>query len=185
MHVDGVNIVRLTKMHIAQLLLSETDHFKIETATEKLKEYKWDTDKIPAGVETFWEPWTILSGIRKMSLSSGRRLLLYIHYKNCDKTDRGNYQGISLLSTSNKILSNTILSRLIPYVGKVIWGLLLWVSTTNHSFHICQRLEKKLGTMGQNSNCLQTSRNPIDWSGGNCERHSHRVSYIHETTEAN
>lgn len=56
-----------------------------------------------------------------MSFSSGRRLPLYILYKNCDKTDCDNYQGISLLSTSNKILSNTILSRLIPYVGKITW----------------------------------------------------------------
>lgn len=55
-----------------------------------------------------------------MSLCSGRSLPLYILYKNCDKTDCGNYQGICLLSTSNKILSNTILSRLIPYAGKVI-----------------------------------------------------------------
>jgi hypothetical protein len=36
-------------------------------------------------------------------------------YKKGDKTDCSNYCGISLLSTSYKILSSVLLSRLKPY----------------------------------------------------------------------
>jgi len=40
--------------------------------------------------------------------------------KKGDKTDCNNYQGIYLLSSAYKILSNTILARLSPYVNEVI-----------------------------------------------------------------
>jgi hypothetical protein len=43
-------------------------------------------------------------------------------YQKDDETDCSNYRGISLLSTSYKILSNVLLSRLSPYVDKVIGG---------------------------------------------------------------
>jgi hypothetical protein len=36
------------------------------------------------------------------------------------KTDCNNYHGISLLSTSYKILSNILLSRLSPYIDEII-----------------------------------------------------------------
>jgi hypothetical protein len=41
-------------------------------------------------------------------------------YKKGDKTDCNNYCGISLLSTSYKISSNILLSRLGPYVDEII-----------------------------------------------------------------
>jgi hypothetical protein len=37
-----------------------------------------------------------------------------------DKTDSNNYCGISLLSTSYKILSTILLSRLGPYIDEII-----------------------------------------------------------------
>jgi hypothetical protein len=41
-------------------------------------------------------------------------------HKTGDKTDCNNYCGISLLSTSYKILSNILLSRLSPYIDEII-----------------------------------------------------------------
>jgi hypothetical protein len=41
-------------------------------------------------------------------------------YKKGDKTDCSNYWGISLLSTSYKILSNILLSRLTSYADEII-----------------------------------------------------------------
>jgi hypothetical protein len=46
-------------------------------------------------------------------------IIVSIHKKG-DRTDCSSYRGISLLSTSNKILSNIILSRLIPYADEII-----------------------------------------------------------------
>jgi hypothetical protein len=40
-------------------------------------------------------------------------------HKKGDKTDCNNYRGISLLSTSFKMLSN-VLSRLVPYIDEII-----------------------------------------------------------------
>jgi hypothetical protein len=42
-------------------------------------------------------------------------LIVPVHKKG-DKTDCSNYRGLSLLSTSNKILSNILLSRLSPNI---------------------------------------------------------------------
>jgi hypothetical protein len=41
-------------------------------------------------------------------------------YKKGEKLDRSNYRGISLLSTTYKILSIILLARLTPYVNEVI-----------------------------------------------------------------
>jgi hypothetical protein len=44
--------------------------------------------------------------------------LVSIHEK-CNKTDCSNYQGITLLSTSYKILSNILFARLTPYADEI------------------------------------------------------------------
>jgi hypothetical protein len=46
-------------------------------------------------------------------------IVVPIHKKG-DKTDCSIYRGISLLSTSYKILSNILLSRLIPFADEII-----------------------------------------------------------------
>jgi hypothetical protein len=62
-----------------------------------------------------------LFGIRRNCLRGGRNLSLYLFIKKCDKTDFRNYRGILLLPTTYKILSNFMLSRLIPYADEIIW----------------------------------------------------------------
>ena len=73
-------------------------------------------------------------------------IIVTIHKKG-DRTDRNNYRGISLLPTTYKILSNILLSRLIPYAGEIIGdhqcGFRRNRSTTDHIFCIRQILEKK------------------------------------------
>jgi sorting nexin-29 len=67
--------------------------------------------------------------------------------KKGDKIDYNNYRGISLLSTSYKILSNILLSRLSPYVDEIIvdhqCGFRRNRSTIDQIFCIRQILEKK------------------------------------------
>jgi len=67
-------------------------------------------------------------------------------YRNSDTTDCSNYRGISLLSTTYKILSNILLSRLTPYAEEITadhqCGFQHSKSTTYHIFCICQILEK-------------------------------------------
>jgi hypothetical protein len=68
-------------------------------------------------------------------------------YKKGDKTDCSNCHGISLISTTYKILSNILLSRLTRYAEKIIGdhqcGFRRNRSTTDHIFCIRQLLEKK------------------------------------------
>jgi hypothetical protein len=69
-----------------------------------------------------------------------------IHKKGA-KTDCSNYRGISLLSTSYKILSNILLARLTPYPDQIIGDRKCVFrrnrSTTDQIFYIRQILDKK------------------------------------------
>jgi sorting nexin-29 len=73
-------------------------------------------------------------------------VVLPIHKKG-DKTNCGNYRGISLLSTSYKILSNIFFARLTPYADEIIGdhqcGFRHNRSMTHQIFYIWQTLEKK------------------------------------------
>ena len=88
-----------------------------------------------------------LFGIRSNCLKNGRSRSSYLSIRRGLKTDCNNYRGISLLPTTYKILSNILLSRLIPYAEEVIGdhqcGFRRNRSTTDHIFCIRQILEKK------------------------------------------
>jgi hypothetical protein len=94
-----------------------------------LKRYKSPgTDQIPAeliqagGNTLRSEIHTLITCIwNKEELSEQwKESIIVPIYKKGDRTDCSNYRGISLLSNSYKILSNILLSRLIPYVDEII-----------------------------------------------------------------
>jgi hypothetical protein len=90
----------------------------------------------------------ILYAIRKNCRLSGSSLLLYQSTRRSIKLDCINHRGISLLSTSYKILSNILLSRLSTYTDVIIGyhqcGFPHNRSTTDqHSFSILQIPNKK------------------------------------------
>jgi len=132
----------------------ETSAFEVEVAIGKLKNHKSPgTDQIPA--ELIKEGGrTICCAIHKViSIWNKEELpeewkesIIVPIYKKGDKTDCNNY-GISLLPTTYKILSNVLLSRLIPYAEEVIGdhqcGFRRNRSTTDHILCIREMLEKK------------------------------------------
>jgi hypothetical protein len=95
-----------------------------------LKKYKSPgSDQIPAElIQAGGE--TLCSGTHKLTCSIRNKeellqqwkeyIIVVPVYKKGDKTGCSNYPGISLLSTSYRILSNILLSRLSPYVDKSI-----------------------------------------------------------------
>jgi sorting nexin-29 len=78
--------------------------------------------------------------------------IIILIYKKGEKTDCNNYRGISLLSTTYKILCNILLARLTPYVIEVTGdhqcGFRPSSSTTDQIFYILQTQEKKWGYNG-------------------------------------
>jgi hypothetical protein len=107
----------------------ELSIFEVKVAIGKLKSYKSpDADQIPYELIQAEEE-ILHSEIHKLiKLIWNKEELPHqwkestvvpIHKKG-DKTECSNYWGISLLSTSYKILSNILLSRLIPYADEII-----------------------------------------------------------------
>ena len=80
-----------------------------------------------------------------------KELILVPIHKKGDKSDCNNSRGISLLPTTYKILSNILLSRLIPYAKEIIGdyqcGFRPNRSTTDQIFRIRQVIEKNGNTM--------------------------------------
>ena len=80
-------------------------------------------------------------------LEQWKESVILLIYNMGDKTDCSNYRGISLLSTTYKILPNILLSRVIPYAEEIIGdhqcGYRRNRSTANHIFCIHQILKKK------------------------------------------
>jgi len=102
----------------------EPSAFEVELAIGRLKNHKSPgIDQIPAELIKA-EGGTICSAIHKLIISiwnkeelpeEWKESIIVPIYKKGDKTYCNNYRGISLLPTTYKILSNILLSRLIPY----------------------------------------------------------------------
>jgi hypothetical protein len=126
--VHGVSDVRQIEVHRAEPLVPDPSPFEVEIAIENLKRYKYPgSDGIPAeliqaGGEILWSK--IHKLIKSVCNKEGwpdqwkESIIVPVHKKG-DKTDCSNYRGISLISTSYKILSNTLLSRLSPYTDGI------------------------------------------------------------------
>ena len=73
--------------------------------------------------------------------------------KKADETDCSNCRSISLLSTTHKMLSNTLRSKFIPYAGEITverqCGFRYNRSTTDHLFCIREYLRKNGTTVKQ------------------------------------
>jgi len=154
--VHGVDDVRKAEIHTAEPLVPEPNAFEVELAIEKLKSHKSPgVDQIAAELIKAGGR-TIRSAIHKLIISIWKKeelpekwkeSIIVPSYKKGDKRDCNNYRGISLLSTTYKIVSNILLLRLIPYAEDVTGdhqrGFRRHRSTTNHIFCIRQILEKK------------------------------------------
>jgi hypothetical protein len=124
-----VGDVRETEMHTAKPFVPEPSASVVEVAVGKLKRYKSPgIDQIPveliqAGGETLHSEIHKLIKLiwnkEELPHQWKESIVVPIHKKG-DKTDCSNYRGISLLSTSYKISSNILLSRLTPYADKII-----------------------------------------------------------------
>jgi sorting nexin-29 len=121
--------VRQIEVCMAEPLVPKPSRFEVEIAIAKLKKYKSPgSDEISAeliqeGGEIF------MSAIHKLinfvwnkeeSPDQWQKSIIVSVHKKGDKIDCSNYYGISLLSTSYKILSNILLSRLSPYLEEII-----------------------------------------------------------------
>jgi hypothetical protein len=141
---------------MAEPLVPGPSRLEVKIATAKLKKYKSPGSyQIPAElIQARGE--ILLSAIHKLINCVWNKeelpdqwkesIIIPIHKKG-DKTDCNNYRGISLLSTSYKMLLNRLLSRLNPYIDEMIsdhqCGFQRNRSTTDQIFSICQILEKK------------------------------------------
>jgi hypothetical protein len=143
-------------IHTAEPLMPEPSLVEVEIAIGKLKSYKSPgTDNIPAelikaGGETLHsEIHRLICSIwnKEELLQQWKESIIVPIYKNGDKTDCNNYRGISLLSTTYRILSNILLARLTPYVNEITGhhqcGFRRNRCTMDQIFYIRQILQKK------------------------------------------
>jgi hypothetical protein len=174
LNVHGVHDVRQMDIHTAEPLVPEPSLVEVEIAIGKLKSYKFPgTDQIPAelikakGETLYSEIHGLICCIwnKEKLPQQWKECIIEPIYKKGDKTGCNNHRGISLLSTTYKILSNILLSRLTPYVNEVIGdhqcGFHCNRSTTDQIFYIQQPLEKNGSIMGRCISYLLTSRKPM------------------------
>jgi len=156
-NVHGVKDVTQAEIHTAEPLVPEPSAAEVELVIDKLKSHKSPgIDQIPAELikagdrAIFLEIHKLITSVwkkEKLPEEWKESIIVPIHKKG-DKTDCSSYRGITLLPTTYKILSNILLSRLIPYAKEITGdhqrGFRRNRSTIDHIFCIRQILEKKL-----------------------------------------
>jgi hypothetical protein len=125
----AVGFIRHTEIQTTETFVPEPSISEVDVATGKLKRSKSQgADQIPAeliqagGEHLHSEIHKLIKLIwnNKELLHQSKPLIFVPIHKTCDKNECSNYRGISLLPNSYKILSNIILSRLIPYADEII-----------------------------------------------------------------
>jgi hypothetical protein len=125
LNVHNISVVRQIGVHTAEPLVPGPSRLEVEIAIAKYKKYKSPgSDQIP--VELIQSGGEILLSENHKLINSvwnkeelpdqWKESIIVPSHKKGDKTDCNNYRGISLLSTLYKILSNILLSRLVPYI---------------------------------------------------------------------
>jgi len=123
-NVHGVQDIGQAEIHTAEPLVPEPSASEFEVVIDKLKSHKSPCiDQIPAELVKVGDR-TMCSEIHKLITSIWVReklpeewkesIIVPIHNKG-DKRDCNNYRDLLLFTTTYKILSNILLSRLIPY----------------------------------------------------------------------
>ena len=155
-NVNGIKEVGRAEAHTAELIVPEPSAADFELAIEKLKGHKSPgivhipVEMFKAGGRTIGlEIHKLVTSIwkkEKLPEELKESIIIIIHKKG-DKTDWNNYRGISLLQTSYIILSNILLSKLIPFANEIIGdhqcGLRRNRSIIDHILCIRQILERK------------------------------------------
>jgi hypothetical protein len=128
LNVDRASVVWQIEIHTAEPLVPDPSPLYNKTDIAKLKRCKSPgSDEIPAELIQA-EGETLRSEIHKLINiwkkeelhDQWKEFIIVPFYKKGNKSDCSNYQGMTLLSTLYKILSNILLSWLSPYVGKII-----------------------------------------------------------------
>ncbi|KAJ4450915.1 hypothetical protein ANN_02349 [Periplaneta americana] len=146
------------EIQTAEPFIPEPTLSEVEIAIENLKKYKSPgIDQIPAeliqegGSALYSEIYKLVLAIweKEIVLEQWKESIIVPIFKKGDKTNCGNFRGISLLLTSYKMLSNILLRRLTPYVDEIIGdhqcGFRRNRSTIDQIFCIRQIMEKKMG----------------------------------------
>jgi len=145
-----------TEIHTAEPLMPEPSACDVELAIDKLKRHKSpDIDQTEAELFKAGSR-TLNSEIHKVIHSiwnkeelpeDWKESIIAPIYTKGDKTDCGNYMGISPLPNTYKVFSNVLLSRLTPYAEETLWyhqcGFRRNRSTTDLIFCIRHILEIK------------------------------------------
>jgi len=151
LNVRGVNDVRQTEIHTAELLMFEPNAFEVELDIEKLKSHKSPgTDQIPAeliktggrAIRSYINKIVIYVWNKEELTEECKELIIVPIYVKSDKTDCNNYRGISLLQTMYKILSNILLSKLTPYAEKLLGIITVDFDATDQLLTICSVVVK-------------------------------------------
>jgi hypothetical protein len=148
LNVLNVSNVRQIEVHMAWSLVPGPSHLEVEIAIAKLKKYKSPgSDQIPAELIQAGGK-MLLSAIHKLLNSIWNKelpnlwkesIIVPVHKKG-DKSECNNYYGISMLSTSYKILSDILLLRLSPYIYIYIYIYMKLLGIIMLGFDVTDRL---------------------------------------------